>query len=53
MFGSTLHALVDDAALRIPGLQAQLCAEGYAEITIRRIEPSLEDSFVQWVGGNK
>jgi len=53
MFGSTLHALVDDAELRMPEFQAQLTAAGYASITIRRIEPSLEDSFVQLVGGKK
>ncbi len=53
MFGSSLHALVDDAELRIPEFQAQLAAAGYVGITIRRIEPSLEDSFVQLVGGKK
>ena len=53
MFGGTLHARVDDAALRIPEFLAQLAAAGYAGITIRRIEPSMEDSFVQLVGGKK
>jgi ABC-2 type transport system ATP-binding protein len=50
MFGSTLHALVDDAALRIPGLQTQLVTAGFPGVQIKRIGPTLEDSFVQLVG---
>jgi ABC-2 type transport system ATP-binding protein len=52
MFGSALHALVDDAAARSPELLARLIAAGFAGVRVRRIEPSLEDSFVHLVGAN-
>lgn len=52
MFGSALHALVDDAAARSPELLARLAAAGFAGVRIRRIEPSLEDSFVHLVGAS-
>ena len=52
MFGSALHALVDDAAARMPGLMACLEAAGFAGAQVRRIEPSLEDSFVQLVSAS-
>jgi ABC-2 type transport system ATP-binding protein len=50
MFGSALHVLVDEAALRSPELLACLAAAGIAHARTRRIEPSLEDSFVHLVG---
>jgi ABC-2 type transport system ATP-binding protein len=50
MFGSALHALVDDAAARTPELLARLGAAGFSGARVRRIEPSLEDSFVHLVG---
>jgi len=50
MFGSALHALVDDAAARSPELLARLGAAGFVGARVRRIEPSLEDSFVHLVG---
>ncbi len=52
MFGSALHALVDQAALRAPELLALLAAKGRADLRVRRIEPSLEDSFVHLVGAS-
>jgi ABC-2 type transport system ATP-binding protein len=50
MFGSALHALVDEAALRLPELVQGLTAAGWTDVRARRIEPSLEDSFVHLVG---
>jgi ABC-2 type transport system ATP-binding protein len=50
MFGSALHVLVDQAETRMPALQAGLTAAGFAGVRVRRIEPSLEDSFVRLVG---
>ncbi|RTL50143.1 MAG: ABC transporter ATP-binding protein [Rhodocyclaceae bacterium] len=50
MFGSILHALVDQAQLRVPEIEALLVARGVAGARVRRIEPSLEDSFVHLVG---
>jgi ABC-2 type transport system ATP-binding protein len=50
MFGSSLHALVDEAGLRAPELKARLAEAGFAQIAVRRIAPSLEDSFVHLVG---
>jgi len=52
MFGSALHALVDDAAARSPELLARLGAAGFVGARVRRIEPSLEDSFVHLVGAS-
>jgi len=53
MFGSALHALVDRAELRSPELQARLSSAGFADVRVRRIEPSLEDSFVHLVGASR
>ena len=47
MFGATLHVLVDDAAAREGELLAQLGVAGIAGARVRRIAPSLEDTFVQ------
>jgi ABC-2 type transport system ATP-binding protein len=52
MFGSALHALVDEAAVRSPELLARLAAAGFAGVRVRRIDPSLEDSFVHLVGAS-
>jgi drug efflux transport system ATP-binding protein len=50
VFGSALHALVDDAATRAPALLAYLAANGIAGASVRRIEPTMEDTFVHLVG---
>ena len=50
IFGNALHVLVDDAALRGPELVARLAGTGVTGATARRIEPSMEDSFVHLVG---
>jgi ABC-2 type transport system ATP-binding protein len=50
VFGSALHVLVDDAAMRAPALIAYLTDHGFAGAAARRIEPTMEDSFVHLVG---
>ena len=50
VFGSALHVLVDDAALRAPALVDYLNGHGIAGASVRRIEPTMEDSFVHLVG---
>jgi ABC-2 type transport system ATP-binding protein len=50
IFGSALHVLVDDAALRAPALVAYLTGHGIAGASARRIDPTMEDSFVHLVG---
>ena len=50
VFGSALHVLVDDAALRTPALLAYLSSHGIAGASARRIDPTMEDSFVHLVG---
>ena len=50
VFGSALHVLVDDAALRTPALVAYLASHGISGASARRIDPSMEDSFVHLVG---
>lgn len=52
MFGSALHVLVDEAAARTPDLLVRLAAAGIADVRVRRIEPSLEDSFVHLVNAS-
>ncbi len=52
MFGSALHALVDQADVRAPELQAMLARADRADVHVRRIAPTLEDSFVQLVGAS-
>ncbi|WP_025916537.1 ABC transporter ATP-binding protein [Herminiimonas sp. CN] len=52
MFGNALHVLVDEAAARSPELLARLASVGMANVRVRRIEPSLEDSFVHLVGAS-
>lgn len=44
--GARLHAIVDEAALRLPHLAAALEKAGVAGIHIEPVEPSLEDVFV-------
>jgi ABC-2 type transport system ATP-binding protein len=50
VFGSALHVVVDDAAKRIPELVAYLAGHGIEAATARRIDPTMEDSFVHLVG---
>src|SRR5215212_5003598 len=49
--GARLHAIVDDAALRVAQLSSALLAAGIADIRVEPIEPSLEDVFVALVSG--
>jgi ABC-2 type transport system ATP-binding protein len=46
IFGSLLHATVDNAEQGIPRIEALLKKEGIAVIRIEKIIPSLEDVFV-------
>ena len=47
--GARLHAIVDDAGMRAPALDAALRAGGIADVRIEAIDPSLEDVFVALV----
>ena len=53
VFGSTLHVLVDDAAARREPLVAYLADHGVQGTQATRIDPTLEDAFVQLVGRGK
>jgi ABC-2 type transport system ATP-binding protein len=46
IFGSTLHALVDSAASAIAEMERRLRDAGVANAQLRKVEPSLEDTFV-------
>lgn len=48
--GARLHAIVDDASLRTPQLEAQLRTAGIKGWRVDTIDPSLEDVFVTLVG---
>ncbi len=50
-FGSSLHILVDDAARDTPAIEARLKERGLGWSQIEPIKPTLEDVFVQLVGG--
>jgi ABC-2 type transport system ATP-binding protein len=50
VFGSTLHVLVDDAAARSDALVAYLADHDVGGARATRIDPTLEDAFVQLVG---
>src|SRR5271166_6577952 len=51
-FGSSLHIVVDDAARDLPAIKALLGERGLAWSRIEPIKPTLEDVFVQLVGGD-
>jgi ABC-2 type transport system ATP-binding protein len=51
-FGSSLHILVDDAARDTPAIEARLKQRGIGWSRIEPIRPTLEDVFVQLVGGD-
>lgn len=46
VFGDALHVLVEEAGRDLPRLEAALRAEGFTEVRLRPIPPSLEDVFV-------
>lgn len=46
IFGDTLHALVSSASQAIPALQERLSRAGVGDAILRKIPPSLEDTFV-------
>lgn len=50
IFGSLLHATVDNAVEDIPRIEALLKKEGIAVNRIEKIMPSLEDVFVTLIG---
>ena len=50
-FGNSLHVLVDDADAAITALPPLLSGQGVKTERIERIAPTIEDIFVQLVGG--
>jgi ABC-2 type transport system ATP-binding protein len=51
--GDGLHLVVDDAARRIPEFEARLKRAGVSFNAIQKVEPSIEDLFVDAVGAGK
>ena len=51
-FGSSLHIIVDDANRDQPAIEAHLTELGLSWTRIEPIKPTLEDVFVQLVGGD-
>jgi ABC-2 type transport system ATP-binding protein len=49
-FGNSLHLLVADASAAIEHLPGYLAERGIAVVRIDRIEPTIEDIFVQMIG---
>lgn len=50
LMGDRVHVRVDDATVRISGLQTWLTEHGIADATITKVEPGIEDVFVALVG---
>ena len=50
IFGRQLHVVVDNADARLPEFEAKLRQAGLADTSVRRIAPSMEDSFVHLIG---
>jgi hypothetical protein len=46
VFGETLHLTVGDAAHTLPAVRVALEREGYTDVRLRTILPSLEDVFI-------
>jgi ABC-2 type transport system ATP-binding protein len=51
MVGDGLHVVVDDAARRVPEFEARLKGANVPYDAIRRVAPTIEDLFVDAVGG--
>ena len=52
-FGNSIHMLVDSAAPAIEALPAYLAQRGVVVTRIERIQPTIEDIFVQIIGADK
>lgn len=52
IFGSRIHATVEDAVVAIPAVRTMLVDAGIAVTRIERILPSLEDVFVTMIASN-
>lgn len=53
IFGNSVHVLVDRADDHLGPLRAQLETQGVAGLVVQRIDPSLEDTFVQLIGAQR
>jgi ABC-2 type transport system ATP-binding protein len=49
LFGTAVHAVLGSRAIEVPALVAQLRAEGHRISSVERVEPSLEDVFLDVV----
>ena len=49
LFGNSIHAVVKDASLAIPAIENIFVKENVKEFTVKRIEPTLEDVFVDLI----
>jgi ABC-2 type transport system ATP-binding protein len=49
LFGTAVHAVLGSRAIEVPALVAQLQAEGHRISSVERVEPSLEDVFLDVV----
>src|ERR671912_677506 len=49
LFGTAVHAVLRSRAIEVPALVAQLRAEGHRISSVERVEPSLEDVFLDVV----
>jgi drug efflux transport system ATP-binding protein len=50
VFGNAVHAIVANATAESAPLSAFLTQEGVTDVAVTRIEPTLEDAFVQMIG---
>jgi ABC-2 type transport system ATP-binding protein len=48
-YGDLLHIFVDDAALRMPQVEAALAAQGIAAAAMRPTQPRMEEAFMSLI----
>jgi ABC-2 type transport system ATP-binding protein len=49
LYGTTVHAVVDDSGTAAPAVRLYLIGCGYADVHVEPINPSLEDAFVSLI----
>jgi ABC-2 type transport system ATP-binding protein len=51
IFGDRVHATVDSAPERIAAIAESLRSRGFGDVMVEPVAPSLEDVFIDMVGG--
>ena len=49
LFGNSIHVVVKDAAIAVPAVKKLIEADKVKDFSVKRIEPTLEDVFVDLI----